>query len=135
MKTAVGRQFRALDEARVTTPRPRTQARPRPITATAICSLVAVLSFFPLRLLHGLALILGPVLWIVLRRHRRTTLQNLTLAFPGMSPKKIRCLGKKSSVHSARTKMQTSVPSIFVQLFTIFLNFLAKSCFSTLLSK
>ncbi len=89
----------------------RTEAPPRPITAAAIGFVVAVLSRFPLRLLHGLARILGRVLWTVLRCHRQTTLENLAIAFPRMSAAQRLRLGKRSSVHGAR--MLLELPAIW----------------------
>lgn len=112
MKTTIAHGFRAPGKAGAESPRPaRTEARPRPITAAAIRFLIAVLSTFSLRVLHGLALILGHVLWFVLRRHRRTTLQNLTIAFPRMSPEQRQQLGRESSVQSAR--MLLELPAIW----------------------
>lgn len=60
----------------------------------------------PLRLLHGLALIWGTMLYYLPNRARDTTITNLGVCFPDLRAKDISRLAKESLIHTASTALE-----------------------------
>lgn len=77
--------------------------------STPIPLLFRLLSYCPLRILHGLGAVIGLLFYLIPNKRRSTTFTNLAICFPELSSKQRRRLARKVHIETGKGLIETSV--------------------------